>query len=238
METIKLNGNKFPVAESLRVEAEKQAEQAKNIEPLPEYPLEEQDVSLPLPLVEPLKEQEEEKNEKRTLIRKIMRYRSTFPTELVDLSQKLNNLGCYSLYELRDLCRDVEYLVATRRSSKAMRSFFLAGLGVLEVSGGIVGLQLNGLTHIASQNEELLTTVDEAAIKHEKLLELPPLQRLAIGVAQLAFVVDAKNRMVQNDRPAQPAQFVQPTQPTQPIQPPLKAVDEVPNNVRCEFDDL
>jgi hypothetical protein len=36
------------------------------------------------------------------------------------------------------------------------------------------------LTHIASQNEQLLTTVDEAAIKHEKLLELPPLQRLAI----------------------------------------------------------
>jgi hypothetical protein len=36
-----------------------------------------------------------------------------------------------------DLCRDVEYLVATRRSSKAMRSLFLAGLGVLEVSGGI-----------------------------------------------------------------------------------------------------
>ena len=234
METIKLNGNKFPVAESLRVEAEKQAEQAKNIEPLPEYPLEEQDLSFPLPL----KEQEEEKNEKRTLIRKIMRYRSTFPTELIDLSHKLNNLGCYSLYELRDLCRDVEYLVATRRSSKAMRSFFLAGLGVLEVSGGIVGLQLNGLTHIASQNEELLTTVDEAAIKHEKLLELPPLQRLAIGVAQLAFVVDAKNRMVQNDqpdRPAQPAQFVQTAQPTQT---PLKAVDEVPNNVRCEFGDL
>jgi hypothetical protein len=244
METIKLTGNKFPVAESLHakqaehVEAEKQAEQSagtepNDIEPLPDYPL------------KALEESEEEKNEKRTLIRKIMRYRSTFPTELIDLSQKLNNLGCYSLYELRDLCRDVEYLVATRRSSKAMRSFFLAGLGVLEVSGGIVGLQLNGLTHIASQNEELLTTVDEAAIKHEKLLELPPLQRLAIGVAQLAFVVDAKNRMVQNDQPDRPiiqpvqtAQPDRPTQPDRPAQPSLKAVDEVPNNVRCEFDDL
>ena len=238
METIKLTGNKFPVAESLHSE---QVEQAEEIEP----PLKEQDFTFPLK--ESLEESEDEKNEKRTLIRKIMRYRSTFPTELIDLSQKLNNLGCYSLYELRDICRAVEYLVATRRSSKAMRSFFLAGLGVLEVSGGIVGLQLNGLTHIASQNEELLSTVDEAAIKHEKLLELPPLQRLAIGVAQLAFVVDAKNRMVQNDqpdRPAQPAQFVQTAQPTQPIQPDrpaqpsLKAVDEVPNNVRCEFGDL
>jgi hypothetical protein len=118
-----------------------------------------------------------------------------------------------------------------------MRSFFLAGLGVLEVSGGIVGLQLNGLTHIASQNEELLSTVDEAAIKHEKLLELPPLQRLAIGVAQLAFVVDAKNR-IQNVQPIQPPQPVQHDRPAQPVQPPLNAVDEVPNNVRCEFDDL
>ncbi len=150
METIKLTGNKFPVAESLHSE---QVEQAEEIEP----PLKEQDFTFPLK--ESLEESEDEKNEKRTLIRKIMRYRSTFPTELIDLSQKLNNLGCYSLYELRDLCRDVEYLVATRRISKAMRSFFLAGLGVLEVSGGIVGLQLNGLTHIASQNEELLSTV-------------------------------------------------------------------------------
>ena len=91
------------------------------------------------------------------------------------------------------------------------------------------------MTHIASQNEELLTTVDEAAIKHEKLLELPPLQRLAIGVAQLAFVVDAKNRMVQNDRPAQPVQHVQSVQPPQPTQP---NNDEVPNNVKCEFGDL
>jgi len=146
------------------------------------------------------------------------------------------------LYELRDLCRDVEYLVATRRSSKAMRSFFLAGLGVLEVSGDIVGLQLNGLTHIASQNEELLSTVDEAAIKHEKLLELPPLQRLAIGVAQLAFVVDAKNRIqnVQPDRPAQPDRPVQPVQHERPVQSdrPVQQAQPVPDNVRCEFDDL
>ena len=231
METIKLTGNKFPVAESLHSE---QVEQAEETEP----PLKEQDFTFPLK--ESLEESEDEKNEKRTLIRKIMRYRSTFPTELIDLSQKLNNLGCYSLYELRDLCIDVEYLVATRRSSKAMRSFFLAGLGVLEVSGGIVGLQLNGLTHIASQNEELLSTVDEAAIKHEKLLELPPLQRLAIGVAQLAFVVDAKNRMVQSDRPAQPVQSVQHDRPAQQVQPdrPVQQAQPVPDNVRCEFDDL
>ena len=77
--------------------------------------------------------------------------------------------------------------------------------------------------------------MDEAAIKHEKLLELPPLQRLAIGVAQLAFVVDAKNRMVQ---PIQPIQPTQPIQPLQPIQPNQPNHDEVPNNVRCEFDDL
>ena len=229
METIKLSGNKFPVAESPVVDHAKHAKHAENAKQAEQEEDQEQDFQVDyqgdFALKETLVESEEEKNEKRTLIRKIMRYRSTFPTELIDLSQKLNNLGCYSLYELRDLCRDVEYLVATRRSSKAMRSFFLAGLGVLEVSGGIVGLQLNGLTHIASQNEELLTTVDEAAIKHEKLLELPPLQRLAIGVAQLAFVVDAKNRMVQNDRP-----IIQPVQTVQPTQPPLKAVDEVPNN--------
>ncbi len=62
-------------------------------------------------------------------------------------------------------------------------------------------------------------------MKHEKLLELSPLQRLAIGVAQLAFVVDAKYIMVQNNHPAQ---FDRPAQPTY----------LVPDNVRYEFDDL
>ncbi len=98
METIKLTGNKFLVAESLHSE---QVEQAEGIEPA----LKEQDFVFQLK--ESLEKSDDDKNEKRTLIRKVMRYRSTFPTELIDLSQKLNKLGCYLLYELRDLCRDV-----------------------------------------------------------------------------------------------------------------------------------
>ena len=92
------------------------------------------------------------------------------------------------------------------------------------------------MTYIASQNEELLSTVDEAAIKHEKLLELPPLQRLAIGVAQLAFVVDAKNR-IQNIQPIQPPQPVQHERPVQSDRP-VQQAQPVPDNVKCEFDDL
>jgi hypothetical protein len=71
METIKLNGNKFPVAESLRVERVEHVEQAES--PLveqsagTEYPLEEQDLSLPLPdyPLKALEEQEERKKMRR-----------------------------------------------------------------------------------------------------------------------------------------------------------------------------
>ena len=91
METIKLNGNTFPVAEPPLVEHAKNVEQSKS--PLAEQ-VEDQEpdcqVDYQGDFEHPLKEieSEEEKNEKRTLIRKIMRYRSTFPTELLDLSHK------------------------------------------------------------------------------------------------------------------------------------------------------
>ncbi len=74
METIKLSGNKFPVAESPLVEhaknAEKQVEDQEQDDI--EHPLKEQDLAFEHSLKE--FESEDEKNEKRTLIRKIMRY--------------------------------------------------------------------------------------------------------------------------------------------------------------------
>jgi hypothetical protein len=190
METIKLAGNRFPPTDTVSTSAETASEPIASefIEPVFE-PFND----MPTERIDPKgSEDEETKLERRTLVRKLMRYRTVFPQELIDLN--LNNLGDKSINELRDLGRDAEYLVSTRRSAKAMR--ILAGLGVLEASGSMAGLQLHGLTYMASQNEEILSTVDESAIRHEALLEMPPLQRLCISVAQLALAIDARNRQV------------------------------------------
>ncbi len=62
--------------------------------------------------------------------------------------------------ELRDRAEDVEYVVATRRLSKAIRGLFLGGLASTElIAGPIVGLELQGLAGFASRSEDLMQTV-------------------------------------------------------------------------------
>ena len=58
----------------------------------------------------------------------------------------------------------------------------------------MVGFKLAGLANVASQSQDLLETVDEVAIAHEKALYVDPVARLALSVMQLAVAVDAHNR--------------------------------------------
>ncbi len=63
------------------------------------------------------------------------------------------------LEALRDLGQDVEFLVGTRRSAKAVRGMFLGSLQGVETAGPYLGLQLNGLASVAASSEDLLSTV-------------------------------------------------------------------------------
>ena len=134
----------------------------------------------------------EEKEERRQLLRKIGRYRAIFAKELTDI--QTTGLDTMPLEALRDLATDVEFLVGTRRSAKAVRGMFIGGLQGLEVAGPMIGFKLDGLANIAASSEDLLATVDEVAIAHEQSLYVDPIARLALGVAQLALAVDAHNR--------------------------------------------
>ena len=58
----------------------------------------------------------------------------------------------------------------------------------------MVGFKLAGLANVASQSQDLLETVDEVAIAHEKALYVDPVARLALSVMQLAVAVDQHNR--------------------------------------------
>ena len=92
-----------------------------------------------------------------------------------------------SLEKLRDLEQDVSFLVATRRSAKACRSLFVGSLQELEAIAPFAGMDLKGLSNVAVSSEDLLQTYDEAAIRYEQVIEIDPLARLAIGVAQLCM---------------------------------------------------
>ena len=135
----------------------------------------------------------QEKDEARVLKRRIGKYKSLFPQETVDFDQ--GTLDSLSIDELRDKAKDVEYVVATRRSSKAIRGLFLGGLASTElVAGPILGLELQGLAGFASRSEDLMQTVDEVGVKYGDQLYVDPLIRLSMGMMQLAMAVDAHNR--------------------------------------------
>jgi hypothetical protein len=143
--------------------------------------------------VEPQQMTPAEKDEARVLKRRIGKYKSLFPQETVDFDQ--GQLDSLSIDELRDKAKDVEYSVACRRSSKAIRGLFLGGLASTElVAGPILGLELQGLAGFASRSEDLMQTVDEVGVKYGDQLYVDPLIRLSMGMMQLAMAVDAHNR--------------------------------------------
>ena len=166
----------------------------------------------------------DEVRERRTLVRRIARYKKVFPEEVSELAAELEGLSYKSPEELAALLEEIQFLVETRRSTAQARGLFLAGLTMGEAAGPYVGLKLQGLTATAANSDELLRTVDECALKYEGVVQVDPVARLAMAVGQLALAVDGANR-------AREAAAVQPT-----VQPTAESTRI--NKSRDEFDDL
>ena len=167
----------------------------------------------------------EEKEERRQLIRKIGRYRALFPKELEDI--QTGGLDSMPLEQLRDLGQDVEFLVGTRRSAKAVRGLFIGGIQGVEAAGPYLGLELRGLANVAAASEDLLSTVDEVAVKYESSLYVDPVARLGLAVVQLALAVDSHNRRAPAPAPAAvPAPAPAQQQPAAPTRPDNLATEE------------
>ena len=175
----------------------------------------------------------EQREERRQLIRKVGRYRAIFGKELTDV--KTTGLDSMPLASLKDLATDCEFLVGCRRSSKAIRGLFLGSLQMVETVGPMVGFKLAGLANVASQSQDLLETVDEVAIAHEKALYVDPVARLALSVMQLAVAVDAHNRQKEATVVA-----VAQAPPQASYEGPKPAPSQRPDNISAakEYEDL
>ena len=170
----------------------------------------------------------EDKEERRQLIRKVGRYRALFPKELEDI--QTTGLDSMPLEALRDLGQDVEFLIGTRRSAKAVRGLFIGSLQGVEAAGPLLGLQLGGLANVAASSEDLLSTVDEVAVKYESSLYVDPIARLGLAVIQLALAVDSHNRRAPAPVPPTQAPQAMPAQPA--------TSQRVDNLAVAEFSDL
>ena len=118
-ETFKTNGNApLPVKETISEEIHE--------EPTP-------DIEIPLEIdthnFETLSQDtaeltEEEKLQRRQLLRKLFRYKQLFPNEVQGLP--ISDGADLSLHQLQILVSDVEFMVATRKSLHASRTMFLS----------------------------------------------------------------------------------------------------------------
>ena len=175
----------------------------------------------------------EQRDERRKLIRQIGRYRVMFGKELTDITT--TGLDTMTLTSLKELATDVEFLVGTRRSSKAVRGLFLGGLQSVELAGPLIGFKLAGLANVAAASEDLLQTVDEVSVKYESQLCIDPVARLCLGVAQLALAVDAHNR-----RKEETSVTPVPAPAAAPYEGPRPAPSQRPDNISAakEYEDL
>ena len=133
----------------------------------------------------------EEQIERRKLLRKIHRYSSLFKNEVKDMP--LSDAPTLPLTQLRVLSEDVEFMVATRKSSQASRTLFLSGCTVAETISKPFGLKLTGLTNVCAANEELLSTIDELSVKYESNVMVTVEQRLMLQMGQLCIAIHRHN---------------------------------------------
>lgn len=95
----------------------------------------------------------DEVRERRSLVRRLARYKKVFPEEVSELAAELEGLSYKSPEELASLLEEVQFLVETRRSTAQARGLFLAGLTMGEAAGPYVGLKLQGLTATAANSD-------------------------------------------------------------------------------------
>ena len=98
-------------------------------------------------------------------------------------------------------------------------------------------MDLKGLANCAASSEDLLMTCDEAAIRYESMIEIDPLARLAIGVAQLCVAIDSHNKRQRDNPPPAPVVTAAPA-PTQAAAAPTESRKREDNILAADFGDL
>ena len=139
-------------------------------------------------------ESTEDRAERQTLSVRLGRYKDAFPRETEGFKLSRKHLARKSLAALRELADDVRHQVGTRRTGEQMKGLFLAGVNVAEIALPMVGMEVQGLTNIISQNDDILKTVDEIAIARDAAVYVAPEMRLAGAVLQIILALDTHNR--------------------------------------------
>jgi len=151
---------------------------------------------------------EEEKIERRRLVRKIREYLDSRFSEIIakkyigstEKAQEkfFRMLMSASNDELGEVLYEIQCLVSNQNTSKLVQTTYFSGVNVIEYVGtSFLGLNLEGLGKACGHTPEILDVLEEVRLKYSDLLHqyVSPEARLGIYTAQTILAVDSMNRM-------------------------------------------
>jgi hypothetical protein len=132
-------------------------------------------------------------------LNKIKEWKRKFPGECVDIDIKNENKFTYE--DVLNKLEQCKLAVSGRPEAQMHKLGFKFGLGLIETQvAPKMKLKLRGLTNTCCEDVELMKTLDEIALLHDLSCNvLSPEQRLLIGIAQIAYKVDAANRAAEKE---------------------------------------
>lgn len=153
----------------------------------------------------PLKEQDLPQEEedsvdlklvKSELVNMILMYKIKFEKYLLAYDIDIMKLKSMSLEELETLYKQVELAVQCRNSTNMYKFTYSGVLETAEKVAPIVGMNLNGLSAVMNNNNEIQEILDEISIKYSSKTYAPPEIRLCFITLYTALGINSQNKKI------------------------------------------
>lgn len=125
---------------------------------------------------------------------KILRYKVSFGKYLIAFDYRIQDLDNLSCADLELLLQEIEICVASRTSGNMIKNYYLGCVNVFEKVSPLIGMNLQGLSTVLSENDAIRETLDELSIKYDVLHYTKPEIRLAYLTLQSIMAINSINK--------------------------------------------
>ncbi len=133
---------------------------------------------------------------KSELVNMILMYKIKFEKYLLAYEIDIMKLKSMSLEELETLYKQVELAVQCRNSTNMYKFTYSGVLESVEKVAPIVGMNLNGLSAVMNNNNEIQEILDEISIKYSSKTYAPPEIRLCFITLYTALGINSQNKKI------------------------------------------
>lgn len=117
--------------------------------------------------------------DKMKLKNKILRYKELFPGIFKNFDYRIQDLDQMEIRDLEYLLEELSVCVNTRNTSGLTKMLYFESVRIVEGTGSMVGLQINGLAEALKQNQAVHDVLNELSLKYENDCFMQPEVRLA-----------------------------------------------------------